>query len=79
MTGVALQPENEPQARELREAAKTVETLDPEKVVAVVKYLKTVAGTNKPSASQVKAAAEVAAATGTHGGWLTKRPGQSPA
>ncbi|SMB89156.1 hypothetical protein [Deinococcus hopiensis] len=67
LTTVGLQPENERQARELREAAKIVETLEPEKVIAVAQYLKTATGSERPSTSQVKAAAEVAASIDAHG------------
>ncbi|WP_019585261.1 hypothetical protein [Deinococcus apachensis] len=64
---VGVQPENERQARELKEAARIVEGLEPEKVIAVAKYLKTATGSDKPSTSQVRAAAEVAAAIDAHG------------
>ncbi|MFC4638549.1 hypothetical protein [Deinococcus hohokamensis] len=40
LTTIGLQPENERQARELKEAARIVEHLEPEKVIAVAKYLK---------------------------------------
>ncbi|TDE85313.1 hypothetical protein [Deinococcus sp. S9] len=64
---VGVQPENERQARELKEAARIVEQLEPEMVVAVAGYLKTATGSDKPSTSQVRAAAEVAASIDAHG------------
>ncbi|GGB71492.1 hypothetical protein [Deinococcus soli (ex Cha et al. 2016)] len=66
LSTIGLQPENERQARELKEAAKVVQHLEPEQVVAVAQYIKTATGTNKPTTSQVKAAAEVAASIDAH-------------
>lgn len=60
-------PENERQARELKEAAKVVQGLEPELQVAVATYLKAATGSERPSTSQVRAAAEVAAAIDAHG------------
>ncbi|UQN05491.1 hypothetical protein [Deinococcus sp. QL22] len=67
LTTIGLHPENERQAREYKEAAKVVATLEPEMQVAVATYLKTATGSERPSTSQVKAAAEVAAAIDAHG------------
>lgn len=66
MSTIGLQPENERQARELRGAAKVVQHLEPEQIVAVAQYLKTATGSEKPTTSQVKAAAEVAASIDAH-------------
>ncbi|UQN06316.1 hypothetical protein [Deinococcus sp. QL22] len=67
LTTIGLHPENERQAREYKDAAKLVATLEPELQVAVATYLKTATGSERPSTSQVKAAAEVAAAIDAHG------------
>ncbi|WP_157464924.1 hypothetical protein [Deinococcus apachensis] len=56
-----------PLARELKEAAKVVSGLEPELQVAVATYLKAATGSDRPSTSQVRAAAEVAAAIDAHG------------
>lgn len=66
LSTIGLQPENERQARDLKEAAKVVQHLEPEQVVAVAQYLKTATGSEKPTTSQVKAAAEVAASIDAH-------------
>ncbi|NTY02061.1 hypothetical protein [Deinococcus sp. JMULE3] len=66
LSTIGLQPENERQARELKEAAKVVQHLEPEQVVAVAQYLKTATGSEKPTTSQVRAAAEVAASIDAH-------------
>jgi hypothetical protein len=66
VTTIGLQPQNERQARELKEAAKVIGELEPEKVVAVARYLQAATGSDRPSTSQVKAAAEVAAAIDAH-------------
>ncbi|GGR65688.1 hypothetical protein GCM10008959_30010 [Deinococcus seoulensis] len=66
LSTIGLHPENERQARELKEAAKVVQHLEPEQIVAVARYLKTATGTDKPTTSQVKAAAEVAASIDAH-------------
>lgn len=66
LSTIGLQPENERQARELKEAAKVVQHLEPEQIVAVAQYLKTATGSDKPTTSQVKAAAEVAASIDAH-------------
>lgn len=66
LSTIGLQPENERQARELKEAAKVVQHLEPEQIVAVAQYLKTATGSEKPTTSQVKAAAEVAASIDAH-------------
>ncbi|UQN08621.1 hypothetical protein [Deinococcus sp. QL22] len=67
LTTIGLHPENERQARKYKEAAKVMATLEPEMQVAVATYLKTATGSERPSTSQVKAAAEVAAAIDAHG------------
>ncbi|UQN04836.1 hypothetical protein [Deinococcus sp. QL22] len=67
LTTIGLRSENERQAREYKDAAKVVATLEPELQVAVATYLKTATGSERPSTSQVKAAAEVAAAIDAHG------------
>ncbi|GGM32147.1 hypothetical protein GCM10008956_05430 [Deinococcus arenae] len=66
LSTIGLQPENERQARDLKEAAKVVQHLEPEQVVAVAQYLKTATGSEKPTTSQVKAAAEVPASIDAH-------------
>lgn len=66
LSTIGLQPENERQARELKGAAKIVQDLEPEQIVAVAQYLKTATGSEKPTTSQVKAAAEVAASIDAH-------------
>lgn len=66
LSTIGLQPENERQARELKEAAKIVQHLEPEQIVAVAQYIKTATGSEKPTTSQVKAAAEVAASIDAH-------------
>ncbi|WP_412027035.1 hypothetical protein [Deinococcus yunweiensis] len=66
VTTIGVQPQNERQARELKEAAKVIGELEPEKVVAVAQYLQTATGSDRPSTSQVRAAAEVAAAIDAH-------------
>ncbi|THF88417.1 hypothetical protein E7T09_04210 [Deinococcus sp. KSM4-11] len=66
VTTIGLYPENERQARELKEAAHVIGELDPEKQIAVAKYLQTATGSERPSTSQVRAAAEVAAAIDAH-------------
>ncbi|MDP9763864.1 hypothetical protein [Deinococcus enclensis] len=63
---IGYHPENERQARELKAAAQIVEQLEPEKVIAVAKYLQSATGSDRPSTSQVKAAAEVAASIDAH-------------
>ena len=66
LSTIGLQPENERQARELKGAAKIVQDLEPEQIVAVAQYIKTATGSEKPTTSQVKAAAEVAASIDAH-------------
>lgn len=66
LSSVGVTVENERQARDLKDAARIVETLEPEKVLAVAQYLRAATGTDKPTTSQVKAAAEVAASIDAH-------------
>ena len=66
LSTIGLQPENERQARELKSAAKIVQDLEPEQIVAVAQYIKTATGSEKPTTSQVRAAAEVAASIDAH-------------
>ena len=66
LTVVGLDVPNEREARELKGAAQIVGALEPEKQQAVAQFLKSVTGSEHPTTSQVKAAAEVAQAIDLH-------------
>lgn len=66
LTVVGLDVPNEREARELKGAAQIVGALEPEKQQAVAQFLRSVTGTEHPTTSQVKAAAEVAQAIDLH-------------
>jgi len=63
---VGLEVSTEREARELKGTAKIVQALEPEMQQAVAQYLKTATGSERPTTSQVKAAAEVAQAIDLH-------------
>ena len=63
---LGLDVANEREARELKGAAQIVQALEPEMQQAVAQYLKTATGSERPTTSQVKAAAEVAQSIDLH-------------
>lgn len=63
---VGLEVSTEREARELKGTAKIVQALEPEMQQAVAQYLKSATGSERPTTSQVKAAAEVAQAIDLH-------------
>lgn len=66
LSTTGLQLQNEREARELKGTAQIVQALEPEMQQAVAQYLKTATGSERPTTSQVKAAAEVAQSIDTH-------------
>jgi len=63
---VGLEVSTEREARELKGTAKIMQALEPEMQQAVAQYLKSATGSERPTTSQVKAAAEVAQAIDLH-------------
>ena len=63
---LGLDVANEREARELKGAAQIVQALEPEMQQAVAQYLKSATGSERPTTSQVKAAAEVAQSIDLH-------------
>ncbi|WP_407570712.1 hypothetical protein [Deinococcus altitudinis] len=63
---VGVEVANEREARDAKEAAKTIGKLEPEMVVAIAQYLKTSTGSDRPLLAQAKAAAEVAQSIDLH-------------
>lgn len=64
---VGYTPQNEHQARQAREAARIVQTLDAEQVQQVARFIQATTGSERPSTSQIKAVAEVVQQIDEHG------------